>query len=73
MTDPQTLERGIIQTVAHPTLGEIPVVGTPLRFSRMAPGVRRAAPRSGEHTDQILAKLGYDKKAIAGLRAKGVI
>jgi crotonobetainyl-CoA:carnitine CoA-transferase CaiB-like acyl-CoA transferase len=73
MTDPQTLERGIIQTVAHPTLGEIPVVGTPLRFSRMTPGVRRAAPRSGEHTDQILAECGLAPEKIRELRDKKVV
>jgi crotonobetainyl-CoA:carnitine CoA-transferase CaiB-like acyl-CoA transferase len=30
-------------------------------------------PTLGEHTDQILASLGYDKKAIAALRQKRVI
>ncbi len=43
MNDAQTIERGIIQQVSHPKLGQIPVAGTPLHFSRMAPGVRKAA------------------------------
>ena len=30
-------------------------------------------PEPGEHTDEILASLGYDAKAIAGLRSRGVI
>ena len=30
-------------------------------------------PAVGEHTDAILGELGYDKAAIAGLRAGGVI
>ena len=30
-------------------------------------------PAIGQHTDAILAELGYDKTAIAGLRASGVI
>jgi crotonobetainyl-CoA:carnitine CoA-transferase CaiB-like acyl-CoA transferase len=70
MNDPQTAERGIVQRVRHPRLGEIPVVGTPLRFSRMSPGVRRAAPLRGEHTDTILADLGYTPEQIEGLRTK---
>lgn len=70
MNDPQTAERGIVQRVVHPRLGEIPVVGTPLRFSRMSPGVRRAAPLRGEHTDAILAELGYSAAEIRQLRAK---
>ena len=35
--------------------------------------IRRRAPTLGEHTDQILASLGYDKKAIAELRKKRVV
>jgi crotonobetainyl-CoA:carnitine CoA-transferase CaiB-like acyl-CoA transferase len=72
MNDPQTAERGIIQRVVHPKLGEIPVVGTPLKFSRMSPGVRRAAPLRGEHTDTVLADLGYTPEEIKSLRAKKV-
>jgi crotonobetainyl-CoA:carnitine CoA-transferase CaiB-like acyl-CoA transferase len=70
MNDPQTAERGIVQRVMHPTLGEIPVVGTPLHFSRMSPGVRTAAPLRGEHTDTVLASLGYSAAEIKTLRAK---
>ncbi|HJV55890.1 MAG TPA: CoA transferase [Methylomirabilota bacterium] len=70
MNDPQTAERGIVQRVTHPKLGEIPVVGTPLHFSRMSPGVRRAAPLRGEHTDTILADLGYSTAEIKTLREK---
>jgi formyl-CoA transferase len=54
----------------HPKLGEIPVVGTPLHFSRMSPGVRRAAPLRGEHTDAVLSTLGYTPAEIQALRAK---
>ena len=73
MNDPQTAERGIVQRVAHPTLGEIPVVGTPLHFSRMSPGVRRAAPLRGQHTDEILAEVGYTPTRIQALRDKKVV
>ena len=69
MNDPQTAERGIVQRVTHPKLGEIPVVGTPLHFSRMSPGVRTAAPLRGEHTDTVLASLGYTADEIKTLRA----
>ncbi len=73
MNDPQTIERGIVQKVTHPKLGEIPVVGTPLRFSRMNPGVRRAAPLRGEHTDAILAECGLAPERIRELRDKRVV
>jgi crotonobetainyl-CoA:carnitine CoA-transferase CaiB-like acyl-CoA transferase len=73
MSDPQTIERGIVQKVTHPKLGEIPVVGTPIKFSRMNPGVRRAAPLRGEHTDQILAECGLAPEKIRELRDKKVV
>ena len=73
MNDPQTIARGMIERVVHPTLGEIPVVGTPLQFSRMNPGVRRAAPLRGEHTDTVLAECGLSSERIRELRDKKVI
>ncbi len=73
MNDPQTVERGIVQRAVHRRLGEIPVIGTPLKFSRMSPGVRRAAPLRGEHTDSILAECGYSASEIRELRDKRVI
>lgn len=73
MNDAQTIASGIVQRAVHPRLGEIPVVGTPLKFSRMTPGVRRAAPLHGEHTDEILAECGYTADRIQGLRARKVI
>ena len=73
MNDPQTAERGIVQRVQHAKLGEIPVVGTPLHFSRMSPGVRRAAPLRGQHTDEILAEAGYTPARIEALREKKVV
>jgi crotonobetainyl-CoA:carnitine CoA-transferase CaiB-like acyl-CoA transferase len=73
MEDPQTAARAMIQRVVHPRLGEIPVVGTPVKFSRMKAGVRTPAPQQGEHTDQVLAEFGYSPSDIAALRAKKVV
>ncbi len=73
MNDPQTVERGIVQRAMHPRLGEIPVIGTPLKFSRMTPGVRQAAPLRGEHTDRILAECGFSQARIDELRRKKVV
>jgi crotonobetainyl-CoA:carnitine CoA-transferase CaiB-like acyl-CoA transferase len=73
MNDPQTAARGIIERVVHPRLGEIPLLGTPLKFSRMKPGARTPAPLWGQHTDEILAEHGYSGEEIAALRTKKVI
>src|SRR6266404_758063 len=73
LNDPQTATRPTIRRVVHPKLGEIPVVGMPLSFSAMTPGVRRHAPMRGEHTDEILAECGYGAAQIADLRARKVV
>jgi len=73
MEDAQTAARSMIERVVHPRLGEIPVVGTPIKFSRMKAGVRRAAPQQGQHTDEILAEYDYSAADIVALRAKRVV
>jgi crotonobetainyl-CoA:carnitine CoA-transferase CaiB-like acyl-CoA transferase len=73
MNDPQTAAAGLIQRVAHPKLGDIPVVSTPLTFSRMRAGVRTPAPLQGEHTDEVLAEHGYSADEIRALRDRQVI
>ena len=73
LNDPQTATRSVIRRMHHPKLGDIPVVGVPLTFSGMDPGVRRHAPMRGEHTDEVLGELGYAARAIAALRTRKVI
>ena len=46
---------------------------TPVRLSETPAGIERRAPLLGEHTDAILAGLGYSEARITDLRQKGVI
>ena len=73
MEDPQTAARQMIERVVHPRLGEIPVVGTPIKFSRMRAGARTAAPLHGQHTDEVLGACGYSAAEIASLRERKVV
>lgn len=61
-------------------VGELPGLGVrvkvplaPYRLSEGGARVHSPPPRRGQHTDDILAGLGYDAAAIAGLRSSGVI
>jgi len=73
MREPQVEHLGMLQPVTHPRLGAIRVIGPPMSFSAMAPGVRLAPPAYGEHTDAILREHGLSDAEIAALRAKGVV
>ena len=73
--DPQVRHLGMALPMQHPDLGPIQVVGLPMQFSHhpRQQGPMRAAPEQGEHTDTILAGLGYSPERIAQLRARHVV
>jgi len=72
--DPQVQHLGIARPVDHPKYGPQKVVGQPIHMSSYPqPEKLGHTPEPGEHSDEILGALGYDKAAIAGLRTKGAI
>jgi succinate---hydroxymethylglutarate CoA-transferase len=74
LDDAQTQARQMIETVAHPTIGALKLVGLPYKFSATPASVRRPPPLLGEHTEEILREeLGLDGPAIAALQRDGVI
>ena len=72
--DPQVQHLGIATPVDHPKYGAQKVVGQPIHLSRYPqPDKLKHTPDSGEHTVEVLTRLGYDETAIAALRAKGAV
>jgi len=71
--DPQVKHLGIARKVHHKVLGDIEVIGQAIELSRTPWSIRSATPEAGEHTDAILAELGYDAAEIADLRAKKAV
>jgi crotonobetainyl-CoA:carnitine CoA-transferase CaiB-like acyl-CoA transferase len=74
LDDPHTAARRMVETVEHPAIGALRLLGIPFKFGDTPASVRRAPPRLGEHTEQILAgELGMDAAAIGALRDRRVI
>ncbi|MBT6275779.1 MAG: CoA transferase, partial [Chromatiales bacterium] len=64
---------GIMQTVEHPTTGEIKMPAWPVRFDGAPPKVK-PSPRLGEHVDEVLGSwLKMTASDISGLRDEGVV
>ncbi len=71
--DPQVKTYGFPVEVEHPKMGKMKLVGNAVDMSRTPPSIDSPPPVLGEHTDEILAALGYASPAIADLRSKGAI
>jgi crotonobetainyl-CoA:carnitine CoA-transferase CaiB-like acyl-CoA transferase len=71
--DPQVQHCELVVYADDAELGRVPHIRTPVRMSASDVGVRAAAPKLGQHTDQILAELGYASDDIATLRRERVI
>jgi crotonobetainyl-CoA:carnitine CoA-transferase CaiB-like acyl-CoA transferase len=72
-TDPQVLFRRMVLDVEHPRLGKIRQIGIAPKLSRTPGKVRNLSPLLGEHTQEILQRLGYKEEDIEKLRKDGVI
>jgi formyl-CoA transferase len=70
--DESLRQTGSIVEVDHPVRGKYLTVGSPIKFSDLTPEIT-ASPVLGQHTDEVLAELGYSKDQIAKMhQAKAV-
>ncbi len=70
--DASLRQTGTIVEIDHPTRGKYLTVGNPIKMSD-SPTVVTRSPLLGEHTEEVLAQLGYGKDYIATLREEKVI
>jgi formyl-CoA transferase len=70
--EPSLRETGTVVEIDHPTRGKYLTVGNPIKLSDSPTEVKRS-PLLGEHTDEVLAQLGFSEAEVAGLRAEGAV
>ena len=71
-SDPQLTATGFISFKEHPTEGRIAVTENPIGFSKSPGGLRRFAPRMGEHSVELLREAGMTDDEIDAMLRDGV-
>jgi crotonobetainyl-CoA:carnitine CoA-transferase CaiB-like acyl-CoA transferase len=73
LAQPQVAARDMVLTTEHPTAGTVRMAGSPVRLSHHSATVRRPPPLLGEHTDEVLAEIGYSAADVAAMRERGLV
>jgi len=73
VADPHYAARAMIRQIRMADGGTLKVPGVVPKLSVTPGDFDGGGPALGEHTDEVLAELGYDAAAIADLRRRGVI
>lgn len=70
---PQLAANDTICSVSHPVRGEVKMLGLPVKLKKTPGRPQGPSPILGQHTEEILLRLGYTAKEINELEAAGVI
>ncbi len=70
---PQMAARGYFKTVEHPVVGSLKYPGGPFMMGETPAEMTSPAPLLGQHTHEVLQKLGYDKDRLVRLTELEVI
>ncbi|MEM3594261.1 MAG: CaiB/BaiF CoA-transferase family protein [Candidatus Jordarchaeaceae archaeon] len=71
--DPHVKARKMVVEIDHPEIGKIKQTGIPVKFSETPGEIRAHAPHLGEHTEEILLKLGYSREEIEQFKGEEII
>lgn len=70
--EPQIQHLAMVKEVVSTHLGAQRLVGQPVQLERTPSSIARAAPRRGEHTEEILSELGWGADDLARMKSTGV-
>ncbi|QKE75831.1 CoA transferase [Arthrobacter citreus] len=69
----QASSREMVLEVNHPTVKDLKLVGSPLKLSKTPVEVLRHPPLHGEHTEEVMIKLGYSQLEIEEMKRNNTI
>lgn len=72
-SDPQVLHSRLTQTLAHPTLGVLRQVVTPVFTEAESAGAMRPPPLLGEHSVEVLLEAGFDPASVQTMLKANVL
>jgi formyl-CoA transferase len=70
--EPQIQHLGMVKDVVSIHQGPQRLVGQPVQLERTPSTIARAAPKRGEHSEEILRELGLEPDTLTRLKAQGV-
>jgi crotonobetainyl-CoA:carnitine CoA-transferase CaiB-like acyl-CoA transferase len=73
IAEPQVVHNGMLLDLVHPRHGPVRTVNNPVHLSRTPAQPSRYPPALGEHTEELMAELGFDAAEVARLRGLGAI
>lgn len=71
--DEQAIANEFFVEMDLPDHGTIKVLNNPIKLSKTPAGIQSRAPELGEHTDGLLANLGYTPEDVARMKEAGVV
>lgn len=73
LADPQTSALNMLQPIPREDLDEVKIPRLPIRLEKSPALIKTAAPRLGEHTEEVLSQYGFSDEEIRELADKGII
>ena len=73
IVDDPAHHRGVLREAEHPVVGRYRSIAQPVVYDGSGQAAPTPAPLVAEHTDELLAELGFDAAAIDELVASGAV
>ncbi len=71
--DPQIACNNMIVSMEDPEVGELKLLGTPVRLAGTPPRLNSFPPRLGQHSQDVMLEIGYSEDEVTGLIKEGIL